>query len=165
MQHHAELLRFLRECLVGQRELFKLFLDFAESVGLRGFRVVQPFLVGFQLLFERFDKAFDVAFGAFLEFPERLFGQPQEFRRVLFKGVGAQCFESFAQIGQRLVLQHALFHNHFFRRGATGFGGSTGIAGLGELAAQLGQFRFALGDLLAQFPFQSRIRPLGLPRP
>ena len=76
-----------------------------------------------------------IAFGPFLKFSERLFRQPQKFRRVLFEGVGAQRAKCFAQIIQRLVLQRALLHNHFFRRSAAGFGGGAGIAGFGKLAA------------------------------
>ncbi len=53
----------------------------------------------------------------------------------------------------------------FFRRGPAGFGSGAGVAGFGQLAAHLRQFRFALGDLLAQFLFQPRVRPLRSPRP
>ncbi len=133
--------------------------------------MLQAFLVGFELLFQRFDQGFDgflalgqVALGGFLEFAERLFGQSQKFRRALFQRLGAQGFERLAQIGQCLVLQRALFHDHFFRRRPAGFSGGAGVAGFGELAAQLGQFRFALADLLAQFIFQSRIRPAATAR-
>ena len=87
------------------------------------------------------------------------------------KNSGALCFnasalkarERLAQVGQRLVLQRALFRNQLFRRRPAGFRGGPGVAGFGELAAQLGQFRFALGDLLAQFIFQPRIRTAATP--
>ena len=127
--------------------------------------LLQAFLVSFELLLERFDQRFDgflplrqIAFGRFLKFAERLLGQPQKFRRALFQRLGAQRLERLAQIGQRLFLQRALFRDQFFRRRPAGFRRGTGVAGFGELAAQLGQFRFALGDLLAQFIFQPRIR-------
>ncbi len=125
------------------------------------FTLLQPFLVGFELLFQRFDQGFDgflplgqVALGGFLEFSEGLFRQPQKFRRALFQCLRAQCLERLAQIHQRLVLQRALLHQHFFRCCMAGFRRGAGIAGFGQFRAQPGEFGLALADLLPQFVFQ-----------
>ena len=81
----AELLRLVRQRLALLRQQFQLLLHFAERGGLRGFALLQSFLIRFQLLLERLDQSFDgflplrqIAFGRFLEFAKRLFRQAAE---------------------------------------------------------------------------------------
>ena len=75
--------QYRRNCCVSGRATgfaateFQLLLHFAERGGLRGFALLQPFLVGFQLLLERLDQSFNrflplrqIAFGRFLKFSE-----------------------------------------------------------------------------------------------
>ena len=76
-QHHAELLRLARQRLALLRQQFQLFFHFAQRGRLRGFALLQTFLVGLQLLLERLDQRFDrflplrqIAFRRFLEFAE-----------------------------------------------------------------------------------------------
>lgn len=85
-----------------------MFLYLAERVGLGRFALLQPVLVGLELLTERLDQPLDgflalhqIALGGFLKFREGFVGQTQKLRLRLPQRVGAQGFEGIAQIRQR----------------------------------------------------------------
>ena len=126
-------------------------------------------------MLERLDQTFDgflplrqIAFGRLLKFAERLFRQPQKFRRGLFQRVRAQRLESVAQIRDRLFLRglgvaqglfvkRFLLRENFFRRRLIRLRRGERSFALRKLLARLRQFRFALCELLAQIIFQTRI--------
>jgi hypothetical protein len=126
-------------------------------------------LVVFQLLLQGFDQRgdgllalFEIALRAFLKFGKGLVGQPEEFRRSLFQGVGAQGLERLAEVsdglvlngtgvGQRAFVQGALLGQQLIGGLAAGqFGGGGGLR-LSEFVAELLEFTVAVGQLLAQF--------------
>ena len=100
----------------------------------------------------------EIAFGRFLKFAEDCSASRKNSGALCFNASALKALKRLSQISQRFVLQRALFSHQFFRRGAAGFGGGAGIAGLGKLAAQLRQLRIPLVDLAAEFLFQPRIR-------
>ena len=175
VEDEAELLGFLGEggALLGEE--FELFFDFAEGRGLGGGTLLQVALIIIELLFERFDEAFDgflalgeVAFGGFLEFAKALFGEAEEFGGGLFQGVGAEGFEGVAEVGEGFFLggfgvglglgiQFFLAGEHFFGGGLVGLGGGEGGLALGQLVAGAGEVGFALGELLAEFGFEAGV--------
>ena len=59
LQHHAELLRLLRQGLALLRQRFELLPHLAQRGGLGRFRLLQPLLVGLQLLLQRLDQRLD----------------------------------------------------------------------------------------------------------
>ena len=100
VQHQPELLGLVRERVALLGEQLELLLHFAQGGRLRRAVLLQVFLIGLQLLLERFDKRFDgflslreVAFGRFLKLAEGLFREAQEFRGGLLERIGTQRLE------------------------------------------------------------------------
>ena len=100
------------------RKLFDLPSDFSEGGRLEGIALLEPSLVGLELILEGFDQRFDALFaqgqvslGRLLEAGERLIGQTQEFRSVLLESLRAQAGEALFEIRQGLLLRSSQFRH------------------------------------------------------
>ena len=180
-EHHAELLRFLRERLALLRQRFELLLHFAQRRGLRGFRLLQPFLVGLQLLLQRLDQRLDrllplgqIALRRFLKFGDRLRDALDKLGLQLAERIHAQRLE------RARANQPALFPALPWRRAApsrvaracsaTSFSAAARLASAAACALvasvncsrSFAKVRFALRQLLAQLVGQPVIRRNGL---
>ena len=161
-----ELLRFLRRATALLRERFQLFLHLAQRGGLRGFALLQTFLVGFELLFQRLDQAFDgflplgqIALGGFLKFAETIVPPAAEIpARVCFNASALNALNASRKSASAFSCNARCSTSIFSDAACRGFRRGAGVAGFGQLLADLGQFRFALVDLLAQFIFQPAVR-------
>lgn len=168
LEDGAELLGFVGEDLALGGEAFDLFFDFAERGGLGGFGLLEAFLVGVELLFERFDERSDgllalgeVAFGGFVEFGDGFGDALDEMGLEFAQGIDAEGFKGRPEIGEGFFLglagfeegafmESALFGEEVFGSLLAGLSGGERGGGLGDLVAGLREGGIALGQLLAQ---------------
>ena len=162
-EHRAETVGLAGKGLAVGRKLFDLPSDFSEGGRLEGVALLEPSLVGLELILQRFDQRLDALFaqgqvplGRFLEAGERLVGQTQEFWSVLLERFRAQAGEALLKICQGLLLRSSQFR-HPLRMGFleaalrffidplllkdAGSGCSALCGGRGQAILGLGQFK------------------------
>ena len=176
VQHHAELLGFPGQGLVGVGEGFELLSNLAQRGGLGALGLLEALLVGLQMLLEGFDERRDllfslrqIAFGGLLERRERLDDALDERRLHLFERLLAQRAESgalvrqglgvgVARLAQGVLVQPFQVRQQLLR----GLGARLGLGlraeRLGHLAAQFAQLFLPLRELLAQLVRQPLVR-------
>jgi hypothetical protein len=165
----AELESFLGEGLALLGEGFEVFCDIAECEGLGVVALLEPTLVGIELLFERFEQRgngllplVEIAFRGLGESCECFVSEPEEFGLILTEGFGAQGLKALAEVGEGfrvegaefaelMFLELAFAGEELFGGGACGIGGGTGGGEFDELLLDVGEGSVAAGELLAQF--------------